>query len=191
MWEYLGGVILVLLAKALFRLDPGRWWRPVFLPKRRHELRKMAASEGWQLLRYLPAEVMTRFCQKKATTHARAASVALQIQLPDVRVYIGEVEQGTPISGQRTRTYTVCMAIPVHSLHPSAEIRAFRFLTDPTPDLKLDGVDAQVYDDLVIVSRQGPLQPTMVNTYLEVALAAVELSRFQSITPLPGHAKSE
>lgn len=191
MWQYFGGVILVLLAKALFRLDPGRWWRPIFLPKRRHELGKMAASEGWQLLRYLPAEVMTRFCQKRATTHARAASVALQIQLPDVRVYIGEVEQGTPITGHRSRTYTVCMAIPVYGLHPSAEIRAFRFLTDPTPALKLDRVDVQVYNDLVIVSRPGPLQPGMVNTYLEVALAAIELSRFKSITPLPGREKGE
>lgn len=191
MWQYFGGVILVLLAKALFRLNPGRWWRPIFLPKRRHELRKMSASEGWQLLRYLPAEILTRFCQKKATTHARAVSVALQIQLPDVRVYIGEVEQGTPISGARSRTNTVCMAIPLHGLHPSAEIRAFRFLTGPTPALKLDGVDVQVYDDLVIVSRPGPLVPSMVTTYLEVALAAIELSRFQSITPLPGHRDGE
>ena len=191
MWIYLVGLIVALLARALFALHPPPHGSLVFLPKRRQGLRKMAESEGWQLLRYLPAEVMTRYSEKKATTHARAASVALQIQLPDVRVYIGEVEQGTPITGHRSRAYTVCMAIPVHSLHPSAEIRAFRFLTDPTPALKLDGVDVQVYDDLVIVSRPGPLRPSMVNTYLEVALAAVELSRFQSITPLPVQTEGE
>lgn len=155
---------------------------------RRHrwdlDLGKVADSEGWRTHAEMPPDLLKIVFVKRGAGTVTSTSACIEVSLPDVRLFIGEVKELSPNRRGGATQSVICVAVHASSLHPCDPIRAWRALPESTVSPLLEGIDIEVFDDMVLISQPGSLLPRMVSTYVEVAFAAIELSRSAPLGPV-------
>lgn len=155
---------------------------------RRHrwdvDLGKVADAEGWRTHTQLPPDLLKIVFVKRGAGTVTSTSTCIEVSLPDVRIFIGEVKETSPSRRGGATQSVICVAVNATSLHPCEPIRAWRALPDSSVSPLLEGIDIEVFDDIVLISQPGSLLPRMVSTYVEVAFAAIELARTAPLGPV-------
>jgi hypothetical protein len=144
----------------------------------------VADEEGWRAHDQFPPDLLKIVFVKRGAGTVMSTSACIEVAMPDIRVFVGEVKELSPSRRGGSTQSVICVAINSTSLYPCEPIRAWRALPESTVSPLLEGIDIEVFDDMVLISQPGSLLPRMVSTYVEVAFAATELSRS---APRPVH----
>lgn len=155
---------------------------------RRHrwdlDLGKVADAEGWRTHAQLPPDLLKIVFIKRGAGTMTSTSTCIEVSLPDVHVFIGEVKEASPSRSGGATQSVICVAVNSTSLHACEPIRAWRALPDSAVSPLMEGIDIEVFDDIVLISQPGSLLPRMVSKYVEVAFAAIELARSAPLGPI-------